>query len=102
MSYCSLWSAEEVRQLREQIGLNRTQFARLVGVDSRTVLRWESEDGPRPTGSAAAVLSGIFEQLEGDPKSAPRLIQVLAGAAAVGGLSYLLVKLFKKATREDS
>ena len=37
--------------------MSRAQFAKLCGVDARTVVRWETPDGPRPTGAAAAVLT---------------------------------------------
>jgi transcriptional regulator with XRE-family HTH domain len=92
-----VWASRDVRRLRDRLGLSQTQFARLVGVDVRSVLRWESGEGPRPKGSAAAVLSGIREKLEGDPRRAKKVIELLAGAAAVGGLAYLLVKLLGSA-----
>lgn len=94
--------AAEIRALRKRLGLDRSAFARLVGVDARTVSRWESEKGPRPKGAAAAVVTGIREQLEGDPKSAKKVVRTLAGAAAVGGLAYLMVKLLKKAADSGS
>ncbi|MEE9384662.1 MAG: hypothetical protein V3V08_14755 [Nannocystaceae bacterium] len=96
-----MWSADEIRALRDQLSVNRSQFAKLVGVDARTVMRWESTDGPRPKGSSAAVLTAIRERLEADPTGAPKLIQFLVGAAAVGGLAYILIKLLSSFTPQE-
>lgn len=76
--------------------MNRAQFARLCGVDARTVVRWETPGGPRPTGAAYAVMTAIREKLDADPKGASRVIKFLVGAAAVGGLAYVLLKLLGK------
>lgn len=97
-----MWSHREILALRKRLGLNQSQFARLVGVDVRSVIRWESSDGPRPKGSAEAVMTGIREKLEGDPRNAKKVIKLLTGAAAVGGLAYLLVKLLGSAAKAGS
>lgn len=96
-----MWSAREVSGLRGRLGVTRRQLAKLVGVDVRTVIRWESDDGPRPKGASAAVLTAIRERLDGDPDGAERLSRFLAGAAAVGGLAYLLVKLLGSVTAKE-
>ena len=67
-------------------------FARIVGVDPRTVYRWETGPG-HPSGAAEAVLNGLKEKLDKDPSDANDVASFLVGAAAVGGLAYLLVKL---------
>ncbi|MEM6996606.1 MAG: hypothetical protein AAF721_39245 [Myxococcota bacterium] len=86
-------NAGDVARLRKRLRMNRSHFAKLCGVDARTVTRWETTDGPRPTGAAAAVMTAIQEKLDGDPKGAARVIKFLAGAAALGGLAYVLLKL---------
>ncbi|MCA9650879.1 MAG: helix-turn-helix domain-containing protein [Myxococcales bacterium] len=86
-------SAAEVKALRSRLHMSRAQFARLCGVDSRTVVRWETPDGPRPTGAAQAVMAAIQEKLDSDPGSVKRVVKFLAGAAAVGGLAYVMLKL---------
>lgn len=96
-----MWSAQDVTALRQRLGVSRKQLARLVGVDVRTVIRWESDDGPRPKGASAAVLTAIRERLDGDPDGAERLAKFLVGAAAVGGLAYLLVKLLGSVTGKE-
>ena len=89
-------AAVEVLALRQRLRMNRTEFARLCGVDARTVSRWETEGGPRPTGAAAAVMTAIGEKLDADPSNAKRVIKFLGTAAAVGGLAYVLLKLLGK------
>ena len=96
-----MWSANEIRELRQRMSLSQAEFAKLLGVDVRSVIRWESEDGPRPKGSAEAVMTGIREKLEGDPRNAKKVIKLLTGTAAVGGLAYLLVKLLGSAAKDD-
>lgn len=46
-------------------------------------------------------MTGIREKLEADPSSAKKVIKLLTGAAAVGGLAYLLVKLLGSAADDD-
>ncbi|MEX1362071.1 MAG: hypothetical protein AB1Z98_03045 [Nannocystaceae bacterium] len=97
-------SAAEVQRLRKRLQMTRAQFARLCGVDARTVVRWETPDGPRPTGAAAAVMTAIQEKLDADPGDAKKVVRFLAGAAAVGGLAYVLLKLLGKvggSSKED-
>ncbi len=72
--------------------MDPVSFAKLVGVDARTVLRWEAGQ-VHPTGAAEAVLNGLREKLNKDPQVAEQVIALLLGTAAVGGLAYLLVRL---------
>lgn len=88
----TMWTPQEVTAMREQLGLDGPGFAKLVGVDQRSVQRWE-QGLAHPTGAAEAVLNGIREKLRKDPDTAGEVIKVLVGAAAIGGLAYLLVKL---------
>ena len=95
-------SARDVGALRKRLQMNQAQFAKLCGVDARTVARWESSGGPRPTGAAHAVMTAIREKLDSDPGGAARVIKFLAGAAAVGGLAYVLLKLLGKVNGKKS
>ena len=89
-----MWDAKRIRALRKRLGLDPAAFGRLVGADVRSVYRWEA--GPiRPTGAAEAVLNGIDESLKSSD-NVSEIIQVLVGAAAIGGLAFLLVKLLSK------
>jgi transcriptional regulator with XRE-family HTH domain len=93
-----MWNPNDIQALRDRLGMTVADFARLLGVDARTVRRWESGDA-RPTGSAEAVMSGIAESLDKDPDFAGELVKVLVAAAAVGGLAYVLVKLIDRIRR---
>jgi transcriptional regulator with XRE-family HTH domain len=94
------WTADEVRDLRTQLGLTVGDFAKLFGVDQRTVYRWESGRA-RPSGAAEAVMNGLREKLGKDPDNSDFIIKLLIGAAAVGGLAFLIVKLLDLATEKQ-
>ena len=94
-------TAKEVTAIRKSLGMEVPQFAKLLDVDARSVQRWETENEARPTGPAEAVLIGIREKLESDPKSADKVVKFVLAAAAVGGLAYLLIKLFDQLTDES-
>lgn len=95
-----MWSANDVRALRQQLNVSQADFARLVGVDTRTVARWEAGTA-RPTGAAEAVLVALREKLSKDPDEAAAVAAFVIGAVAVGGLAYLLVKLLDSATERS-
>jgi len=91
----SRWPAVRVKALRSRLGLSVPDFARLVGVEPRTVYRWESSGsgkGLRPSGPAEAVLSGLASKVEGGNGSND-VIKFLRGVVAIGGLAYLITKL---------
>jgi len=90
-------NGQEVSRLRAELGLDRAAFSRLLGVDVRTVTRWETT-GPFPAGPSAALLAAFRESLDRRPTQAQSIVQVLAGAAALGGLAYLVIKLLDDAT----
>lgn len=46
------------RPLRERLGLTRSEWARVLNVNLRTVSRWEQEDRD-PGGTATAIMRGI-------------------------------------------
>ena len=86
------WSKDEVIEFRNRLELNRTQFAKFLAVDVRSVMRWE-KGLCCPTGTPEAVLSGFKEKLDKNPESLPAVRELVDGAVAVGGLAYLIVKL---------
>jgi len=91
------WAASDIRRLRQRFGLEAADFAKLLGVDVRTIYRWESGSA-QPSGAAEAVMNGLREKLQKDPSGADAVIKFLVGAAAVGGLAYLIVKLLDSVT----
>ena len=83
----------EITNLRARLDLDHASFARLMGVDPRTVRRWVSGES-EPTPSAWMIIHGLRESLDKDPTFAPQIVKFTADAVRVGGLSYLVVKLF--------
>lgn len=70
------------RAIRERIGLSRSEWARALNVNERTVARWEDE-GADPGGLATEVMRGVSSALEEgcDPKQIGRLLSL--GIASV-------------------
>ena len=97
------WTAEDIRAFRERLGLSQTDFANLLGVDARSVRRWESGQGT-PTGAALAVLNGLHQAMEAEERKGNQasLLAIIAGAAAVGGLAFLLYKLLTFLAEEEN
>lgn len=91
-----MWDKDSIKALRDRLGMNQSAFAKLMGVDARTVIRWESGTS-RPTGAAEQVLNALREKLEKDPANSENIIAFVAGAVAIGGLAYLLLKLLESA-----
>jgi len=55
----------EVREVREQLGLNKSQWALILNVTYQTIHRWEAENTrSEPTGTARAVLAAIKVALD--------------------------------------
>src|SRR5688572_24066603 len=55
-----------VRAIRERTSLSQPEFAQLICVSVKTPQNWE-QDRRRPTGPAAALLTIIARDSEGDP-----------------------------------
>lgn len=87
------WTIGEIQELRARLRMEPAQFAALLGVDPRTIQRWEAAEA-RPTGTAEAVMVGLRESLDKHPEACSSLTRIICDASAVGGLAYLIVKLF--------
>ncbi len=83
-------TAKDIRKLRAELKLTRPKFASLVGVDFRTLIRWET-GACEPKGAGLAVLVGLQVALERDTTG--RVHRQLCEAAEIGGLTYLLISL---------
>ena len=94
------WTKEEVTSFRQALSLDVADFAKAVGVEPRTVSRWET-GAARPTGPAEAVLNALREKIRQSPGSKSKVIAMLAGAVALGGLSYLIFKLLDLAISDE-
>ena len=52
---------ENIKRLREKLGLTQRELAERLNVDVSSVARWEDESKKtRPTGTAAAVLAALI------------------------------------------
>jgi transcriptional regulator with XRE-family HTH domain len=74
--------------LRTALGLTRSEWARALNVNERTVARWEDEAAD-PGGLTADVMRGIHNALEDglDPKRAGRLVSLGVGSLIFYGLT---------------
>lgn len=82
--------SSEIEGLRTELDLDPLPFARLCGVDVRTVTRWEMGEAC-PTGASLAVLVAFRHALqESGPLARLRLAARLRDAADMGGLPHLL------------
>jgi len=88
-----LMDRDEVRKVRDWLGVSRRDFARCVGCDMRTVARWEDTDHA-PAGTSLAVLHAFREAM-----SLPNekdVAQTIRRSIPFGGLSYLVVSLLNQ------
>lgn len=53
--------SEEVRRIREDLGLTVNEFASRVGVHPRTVSRWERDDNVQPRGEAKRAIQALLK-----------------------------------------
>jgi transcriptional regulator with XRE-family HTH domain len=74
------YSAQRIRELREQRGLTQKQLAELAGVHERSVQNWEKGRGlyGRNLESAAAALQTTVEDLTGRRSRGNELADVMA------------------------
>ena len=60
-SRLALWDAEQVRALREHLGLTQTELAEELNVRQQTVSEWETGQY-RPRGASERLLSMVAER----------------------------------------
>ncbi len=85
--------------LRISLHMTEEEFCRLLGIDLRTLRRWEAHQGA-PAGAALQTIAGLEEALRRHPERSDFLVEYIRSASAVGGVSYLLVRLFDDLTRD--
>lgn len=87
-------NASEIRELRDQLGLNQVEFAQLTGVHPVTVSKWERNEAfPTPYQNA---LFEQFSQASRQKEVRKTLRGVLVGAGVAFALALLLKHLMKK------
>jgi len=85
---------DDFRRMRERLNLNKKQFALLVGVDVRSVHRWES-GAYKPTGTAKSLLVALWNTLGklDDDERIRKLNADIERALEYGGLQSFIEKL---------
>jgi len=89
MSNRHKWNVEDLINLRLDLKMSRSEFGKILGVDERSIWRWES-GGSKPRGSAVSVLDGIQFALQENPDSIDEIIKYLQKNAKIGGLSFMI------------
>jgi len=87
-------NASEIRNLRDELGLNQVEFAQLMGVHPVTVSKWERDEAfPTPYQNA---LFEQFGQASQQKEVRDNLKGILIGAGVAVALALLLKHLMKK------
>lgn len=83
-------------KLRRRLDISRPQLAALLGVDLRTVIRWEVGTF-EPSGAGAAVLLALTVALERAGRAEPAMRRWLVQQVELGsGLTHVLLTLLSE------
>jgi len=88
-------TGEQVKAIRQGLGLSQEQFAQTLGVSYTTVNRWE-RGHTQPTGTALQMLMAFSRAGEQQ-----NIGDVVAKALVVGGAAFLLYKILEAGFREE-
>lgn len=88
------WHSAQISEMRKRLQLSRSEFAKLLGVDTRTIYRWENGESV-PSGSAEAALLGINQALRTQPDGLTKALAAIGAMAAMGGLGFMIYKLIE-------
>ena len=83
---------EEVKRIRQELGITQAQLAQLLGVHALTVSKWERGVGA-PTPHQAALLDSFAKATKKQPGIGATVAALLVGA----GLAFALYELLKAA-----
>jgi len=84
-------TGKEISSLREALQLSMPDFAKLLGVDQRSVIRWENGTA-EPTSSAREVMIGVRRAFDADGAF---VTDEIRDVLEVGGLALLIERLLK-------
>ena len=98
-------SPQEIRFVRESLGMSSSQFAAVLGVHPTTVSRWEnSKKAVVPVeGMAQNVLAGLIRRIENEnqAKRTKAAGQEIANALVFAGVLVAIAMLARYAAGED-
>lgn len=93
-----------IRELREAMNLNVTQFAAILGVHPNSVHRWQRLEVAPIEGVPYALLSSLHQRLLVDPvpkRNAAEVGKEVQNKLAIGGMVLALAFLFLLLTADD-
>jgi transcriptional regulator with XRE-family HTH domain len=84
-----------VIELRTRLALTQSEFARLVGADTRSVAWWEAEPA-KPSGGSRVVITALAFFLEKWPDCEVAFQFLMARYASLGGLAFMISDLMER------
>jgi transcriptional regulator with XRE-family HTH domain len=87
------FDSSKVIRLREALCLDQKEFAKLMSVSDRTVIRWEAGSPAQIPGTAGHVLSAFHHALE---KHGEKFVMFINESTPIGGLAYVMTRLITK------
>jgi len=95
------WTPEEIRELRKSLGLDQDEFARALGIDVRTLIKWETPvaNYRQPSAPGMHILNGLWSEVQrAGPEPVGKSLSVLSasisGAVAGGAAAGIGVAAF--------
>jgi transcriptional regulator with XRE-family HTH domain len=86
----------DVKKLRQDLRFSPMKFAALLGVNPSTIYRWEAKQSTGPEGAPLAILYALRAlMVTSTGTEQNKLRKWLREHLYVGGLTYVLIKLFK-------
>jgi transcriptional regulator with XRE-family HTH domain len=88
------FTGDQVRAIRDALGLTGTEFATILGVHQSTIYRWEGASAAVPVEQLQAQLLSVLQVAINDGRDMPMFAEKLRAAMVQGnGLHALLVLL---------
>jgi DNA-binding XRE family transcriptional regulator len=89
----------EIKAVRERLKLSQVDLARLIGVEARSVHRWES--GKAEAGTTPCMLLAAFRDLLDDERRGETAAKLAKRFGEAGGLYSLLIYLIERESEDD-
>lgn len=95
MNTLEYWTPSNIKKFRAKLQADHVVFARILGVNTRSVFRWETGCSV-PSGTTKAVMNAILTTLEQNPRISDSIVKFIHHETQFGGLSGLIQKLFMR------